>query len=260
MKKRSNRRERNSPPLQSTPINQYKNIEQTKTPTPSIIRLINPANQDESQSLPRLKDNPLNKPALKTRPENFQTNDSRQLTRPVNFSTKAKKKEETSRRSGRLLVYASRTLDWSRSRKRFLLSKVVESLGPQQGEGKEASEGRGETCWACLDGRKNGDAVKNLDDEKEGEVGGGGRLMRDNKLHLSSQWSRVKPRDAIFWRRTRTGVYISSSSRGSATHFYWKFTPAGPVVSRKNLPFSPFFFLHFPFALVPRDRTISRKM
>lgn len=146
MKKRSNRRERNSPPLQSTPINQYKNIEQTKTPTPSIIRLINPANQDESQSLPRLKDNPLNKPALKTRPENFQTNDSRQLTRPVNFSTKAKKKEETSRRSGRLLVYASRTLDWSRSRKRFLLSKVVESLGPQQGEGKEASEGRGETC------------------------------------------------------------------------------------------------------------------
>lgn len=133
MKKRSNRRERNSPPLQSTPINQYKNIEQTKTPTPSIIRLINPANQDESQSLPRLKDNPLNKPALKTRPENFQTNDSRQLTRPVNFSTKAKKKEETSRRSGRLLVYASRTLDWSRSRKRFLLSKVVESLNKGKG-------------------------------------------------------------------------------------------------------------------------------
>lgn len=61
--------ETNSFPLQSTPINQYKNIQQTKTPTPSIIRLINPTNQDdESQSLPRLKDNPLNKPPLKTEP------------------------------------------------------------------------------------------------------------------------------------------------------------------------------------------------
>lgn len=75
--------------------------------------------------------------------------------------------------------------------------------------------------------------------------------MRDNKLHLSSQWSRVKPRYSG-GARGQVSIYLLLPSRDHS------FLPQSCRLKEQNLP----FLLFLPLALVSRDRdrTISRKM
>lgn len=146
--------------------------------------------------------------------------------------------------------------DWSRSRKRFLLleSCWIPRSRTREREGKRRKGSKVEEKLAelvSMEG-KTGTRWKiwpRHDDEKEGEVGG--RLMRDNKLHLSSQWSRVKPRYSG-GARGQVSIYLLLPSRGHS------FLPQFCRLKEQNLP----FLLFLPFASLSRDRdrTISRKM